>query len=86
MVDNDQREQRLGNGRGAYAHAGVVATFGLHAHGLALQIDGFALRHDGAGGLNGQRHFNILPRADAAQYAARMESATECTNSGSLFI
>ena len=39
MLHHHQSQQRLGNGRGAYAHAGVVAAFGHHLGWVARDVD-----------------------------------------------
>src|SRR5690606_5783426 len=70
VVDEDERQHGLGDGRGAYAHARVVAAQRLHHDGLACPIDRAPLDTDAGRGLDGQRHRTGLAGADAAQYAA----------------
>ena len=70
MIHHHQRQHGLGDRGGADAHAGVVPALGDDFGGVALDVDGPARQQDGAGGLDGDRHFQVLPGADAAQHAA----------------
>ena len=69
MVYHHQRQQCFCNGRGANAHARVVAAFGLHLYRVASAVDAVTRREDGAGGLDGDAHLQVLPRADTPQHA-----------------
>ena len=75
MVHDHQRQQCLGDRRGADAHAGVVTAFGDDFGALAVHVYGLTRRDDGAGGLDADTHFQILARADAAHDAARVVAA-----------
>ncbi len=70
MVHQHEGQQRFGDGRGADAHAGVVAALGDDFGALAVDVDGLARADDGTGGLDGDQGLDVLPAADAAQDAA----------------
>mmetsp|Transcript_6445 Transcript_6445/g.26503 ORF Transcript_6445/g.26503 Transcript_6445/m.26503 type:complete len:304 (+) Transcript_6445:1709-2620(+) len=70
MVHQHQREHRLGNRRGADAHAGVVAAEGLDNHRLAGTVDAGLGAADRAGGLDRDLGHQVLPGRDAAEHAA----------------
>ena len=52
-----------------------MAAFGNHLGAGTVYINRFARAQDGAGGLDGNRHFQVLARADAAHNAARIVAA-----------
>ena len=69
MVHHHQRQQRLGDGRGPDAHAGVVAALGDHLGRLPIHVNRRARAENGAGRLDGDADFEVLAGADAAQHA-----------------
>src|SRR5690554_2841216 len=70
VVHQGQRHHRLGDGRGADAHAGVVAPLGDHLHGVAVEVDAAPRGGEAGGGLEGQMGDDGLAAGDAAQHAA----------------
>lgn len=70
MLHDNQRQQGFGNRRRTYADAGVMPALGHNLCRPAAGIYGLARRDDGTGGFNGNRHFQVLPGADAAQHTA----------------
>ena len=72
MVDQHQREHRLGDRRGADAHTRIVAAFGGYLYRLARLVDGVAFDADAGGRLDGVVCDDVLSGGDAAEDAARI--------------
>ena len=72
MIDQHQRQHRLGNRRGADADAGVVAAFGGDVHGFTCLVDRVAREADAGGRLHSVVRDDVLPGGDAAEDAARV--------------
>ena len=66
------RQHRLGDRRGAQAHAGIVAAGGDDLDRVAGQIDGAARHLDAGGGLERDVHDHVLAGGNAAEDAAGM--------------
>jgi hypothetical protein len=50
----------------------VVAAFGHHLYSLEVLVNRITWTHDRTGGLDGDTHFQVLTRADAAQHTTCM--------------
>src|SRR3569623_317650 len=70
MIHQHQGQHGLGDGRGADADAGIVAAGGDHLDRLALHIHAAAGQSQTRRRLQRQARDAVLPRRNAAQYAA----------------
>ena len=69
MVDQHQRQHRLGDRRGADADAGVVATFGGYPDRIPRLVDGVTRNPDAGSRLDGDVGNDILAGGNAAKNA-----------------
>ena len=75
VIDEHQRQHRLGDWRRANADAGVVTAVCFDACGLAGQIHRLAWQPDAGGRLDRHVHDDFLPGVSAAHVLARLAKA-----------